>query len=139
MLDLGFLSVSIPLSYAALTDIKSRQIPDKVHFMLIGIGIIRIITGHISLFDSIAGLIALMFPLILIVCISNNNDLGGGDIKICGALGFAVGGQLIIAVVIIAGMLLIIFNLFNKRKSLPFAPFLWAGFIICGGVLKCLN
>ncbi|MCT4563552.1 MAG: A24 family peptidase [Maledivibacter sp.] len=75
----------VVLIYASYCDIKTRIIPDKVHVMIILLGLIRV-----NWFDSILGLLLVPLPF-LVVALLKEGSMGGGDIKLVGACSFFFG------------------------------------------------
>ena len=76
---------ALVLIYASLHDINTREIPDKVHSLILIIGLIKI-----DILASILGLLLVPIPF-LIPALFNENSIGGGDIKLMAASGFFLG------------------------------------------------
>ncbi|WP_312907899.1 A24 family peptidase [Tissierella praeacuta] len=119
----------LTLLYAGYYDYKDRIIPDKVHLLII----ISSFFANFNLLSSILGLFIL--PIFFIVPVFYKEDsIGGGDIKIVGAIGFFLGfGRGIIAI-IAALFIAIIFNLWvlkrDRFESFPLAPYIAIGSFI---------
>lgn len=73
------------LVYASYCDIKTRIIPDKVHVMIILLGLI-----DVDWIPSILGLLLVPLPF-LVVALVKEGSMGGGDIKFVGACSFYLG------------------------------------------------
>ena len=73
------------LVYASYCDIKTRIIPDRVHVMIILLGLI-----HMDLMSCILGLVLVPLPF-LVVALIKNGAIGGGDIKLVVACSFYLG------------------------------------------------
>lgn len=123
----GFLYFLI-LNYASFYDIKTKTIPDKVHILIILLGLISI-----NPVNSIAGLMFVPIPF-FITAVLKGGGIGGGDIKFMGGNGFLLGVKggfigsligLIIAITINTAY----YKLKKKDKniSFPLAPYLSVG------------
>lgn len=119
--------------YAGYEDMKYRIIPDKVHILLILIGLINLSllkqcsVFYIPVSERMAGLLpaAVLFLLYII-----GKDVGGGDLKIIISAGFCVGFQgimLILAISCIGGLL---YCQIKKERSIPLAAFMAAGTVV---------
>ena len=75
----------VVLIYASYCDIKTRIIPDKVHVMILLLGLIQV-----SWLDSILGMLFVPLPF-LAVALLKEGSMGGGDIKLVGACSFFLG------------------------------------------------
>lgn len=116
------------LTYASFTDIKTKTIPDKVHVLIILVGLI-----NINPLNSIAGLVFVPIPF-LITALLKGGGIGGGDVKLMCANGFFLGVKdgfigsflgLVIAIIFNA----VYYKIKNKDKniSFPLAPYLSIG------------
>lgn len=85
MLIIKNLLFVLVLIYASYCDIKTRIIPDKVHVMILLLGLIQV-----NWFDSILGLLLVPLPF-LVVALLKEGSMGGGDIKLVGACSFFLG------------------------------------------------
>lgn len=123
------LSIVILVSIARI-DLEQQIIPDELNLGILGIGLIWLITNPNSenLVSAINGLI-IGAGVILVLALISNGGFGGGDIKLIGTLGFLLGSSIIIKVILTAlmfgalwGLLLVINNKRNLKKTIPFAP-----------------
>lgn len=119
---------AIILAYASYMDIKKRIIPDKVHVMIIIVGII-----NFSALNSMAGLIFVAIPF-LMTALLKGGGIGGGDVKFMGANGFFLGIKGGFMGSFIGLIIAIIFNATyykikkkDKNISFPLAPYLSIG------------
>lgn len=119
----------LALIYGGYYDYKKRIIPDKVHLIII---ISSFLTNFYPL-DSILGLFVL--PIFFIVPVFYKEDsVGGGDIKLVGAISFFLGLKNGIIAIIIGLLLAIVFSLLVLKRdrfdSFPLGPYLAAGSFI---------
>ena len=128
----------LALTFVSYLDYRFRIIPDWVHMVIIVVGII-----NFSITKSMIGLVVSPLPF-LIMALIKEGSIGGGDIKLIGATGFAMGYSKTFTSSIIAMALAILFcSLYylGKKKardqSFPFAPFFQIGctiVMITGGL-----
>lgn len=114
--------------YAGIIDYKTREIPNKVHIIILLLSLI-----NINLKQSLIGLILLPIPFIIPIFI-DYNSVGGGDIKLIGAMGAFLGFKKGIIALIISLTLALILNLLifkkNKKEIFPLAPYMAIGSFI---------
>lgn len=129
----GVLFSSLLLA-ASYTDIKKREIPDRICALLILTGLLKFsFQNLLGIFTALPFLIAAMFK---------EKSIGGGDIKLTATVGFVLGFWKGIYGLIIGLTLLILFYIMlrilliirkkqvAKNLSMPLAPFLGIGFIV---------
>lgn len=126
---LKYCILTLALLIAVGTDFSHQEIPDQVSLGAAAIlGLISLVT--LDWQDLLGGII--LFGLLFLVALASKGGMGGGDIKLALAIGFALGWKnglaaLFLAVVtggIFAAALLIK----GKRgQALPFGPFLALG------------
>ena len=120
------------LGYAAYMDIKTREIPDTVPFMLL-------ITGFIGFSPllSITGLFVTVSPFLFAALMGGG--MGGGDIKLMAACGFILGpwGGILQTILGLASAMLFTFvraaamgKKVERKLRIPLVPFLGAGGIL---------
>lgn len=119
----------LTLLYSGYYDYKNRIIPDKVYPIII----ISSFFANFNLLPSILGLFIL--PIFFIVPIFSNEDsVGGGDIKLIGAVSFFLGFRRGIIAIIAALFIAVIFSLWvlkrDRFESFPLAPYLAIGSFI---------
>ncbi|WP_175990871.1 A24 family peptidase [Bacillus sp. Marseille-Q1617] len=120
-----------------VSDLKYMVIPDRVLlFFLVLIIFERLFIPLSPWWDSLAGG-ALGFGLLLLIAIISKGGMGGGDIKLYGVIGLAVGMKVTILSFMIAtflgaviGLTALAFKLIEKGKPIPFGPFIAAGTIL---------
>ena len=116
------------LLYAAYYDYKHRIIPDKVHVIILLLGLI-----DISVVDSLLGLILVPLPVLIVAIMKGG--VGGGDIKFIGAisffLGFEVGLYGSVLGLLIGIVISVIYSLISSVKvnRFPLAPYLVLGYL----------
>jgi prepilin signal peptidase PulO-like enzyme (type II secretory pathway) len=153
---LGFESVAAQISFgfwllyvvllAALFvyDLKWFLLPDKIVFVLIGLGLVDAmlrtsITGENYLTHVALGVLPIAGTYGLLYVVSGGKWVGLGDVKIGIFMGIVLGWQAALLTLVLAnliGFLVVVPGLVSKkltRKSkVPFGPFLIAAFFIAG-------
>ena len=120
----------ILLLIASVYDIKYRRIPNVIVVMLLLTGIFSIIYYH----NTAQKLIGLVFPSILLLIPYLMNKTGAGDVKLIASTGLILGAVInslilfisLVFVLLFSGILFILKK--GPMKSVPFAPFVCAGF-----------
>lgn len=129
MLKVKYSIFIVTLIYAGIYDVKKREIPDKVHLIIL----VSSLIANFSLLKSLAGLIFISIPFIIPIYF-DYNSVGGGDIKLAGAIGFFLGLNKGLASLIIGLTIALIFNkvIFRKKdnEKFPLAPYIAIGSII---------
>jgi leader peptidase (prepilin peptidase)/N-methyltransferase len=122
----------VVLIYASYSDIKTRIIPDKVHMMILLLGLIQV-----SWLDSILGMLLVPLPF-LAVALLKVGSMGGGDIKLVGAcsffLGFSnglVGSSVGLAFGILVNVLYFWYIKLDYTGKVALVPYLGIGYVIC--------
>lgn len=131
-----YASLGSILIVISIIDYYHKIIPDKLNLMIFVIGIVYTLTRVLvlkqenDLLDSILGF-AIGGGIFLLIAIVTNGAMGGGDIKLMGALGvwFGVKGILLVTLLsFVIGAILMIFLLITKIKErkdeVPFGPFI---------------
>jgi leader peptidase (prepilin peptidase) / N-methyltransferase len=120
-----------------VSDIKYMLIPDKILLFFAGIFLLeRIFIPLSPWWDSLLGA-AIGFTLLLVISIVSKGGMGGGDIKLYALLGFVIGTKLVLMSLFIAtllgaliGMIGIGLGLVERKKPIPFGPFIAVGTLI---------
>lgn len=123
------------LAAAAVIDIREHRIPDK----LIVSGAALCLTIRLlhpgSLSDSLIGGAGAVLILLLIHLITKGG-IGLGDVKLFGCIGLYFGLENTVSAMLIAAMssglfslVLICINRDNRKREIPFAPFMTAGML----------
>ncbi len=114
------------LTWASISDVKKREIPDGAWIM---VGLFGLIYFQLEqLFGLLWGLLFLSLALI-----GPNEKLGGGDVKLTAAIGFFLGFEGAMAAIFIGMLLPILYWLVHgraKNGSLPLAPGLAIGAVL---------
>lgn len=121
---------------ASIQDIRTREISDIVHILIIAISILKLMMG-IDIFNIIEKVIGAFIGAIEFILPNfvKKDGIGGADIKFMFASGLLLGAEKIIMATIIGIIVVIIFAIFNKvilKKNLegiPLIPFLALGCI----------
>jgi leader peptidase (prepilin peptidase) / N-methyltransferase len=120
-----------------VSDIKYMLIPDKILLFFAGLFLLeRIFIPLTPWWDSLLGA-AIGFTLLLFISIVSKGGMGGGDIKLYALLGFVLGTKLVLMSLFIAtllgaliGMIGTGLGLVERKKPIPFGPFIAAGTLI---------
>lgn len=122
----------------AYIDIRIRIIPNELVLTIIIVGIIfqTIFYGMYGLIGSIMSMIFIMIVFTTLANFMGMGKVGAGDVKLAGAIGFALGYPLvstamgIMAIVLLAYILVgLALRKIKLTTMLPLAPFLAAGYI----------
>jgi leader peptidase (prepilin peptidase) / N-methyltransferase len=120
-----------------VSDLKYMLIPDKILLFFAGVFLLeRIFIPLTPWWDSLLGA-AIGFTLLLIISIVSKGGMGGGDIKLYALIGFVLGTKLVLMSLFIStllgaviGILGIALRIFERKKPIPFGPFIAAGTLI---------
>lgn len=120
-----FVLVSLALMIASYYDLKYRIIPDMVCICIAVLGLINCNVDHWL------GL-SLAIPCLIV---GLHEQMGGGDIKLIGALGFATGSLFAVPLLTISLLSLLLWHFMTHMKkgmhiAYPLAPFLCFGYLI---------
>jgi leader peptidase (prepilin peptidase)/N-methyltransferase len=133
LLSYGALTLFIAaLLIAAVSDAKTREIPNSAPLLLLIAGVLNILTGGPSLHGIVSALLGMFlggFPLFILALW--RKTIGGGDVKLAASAGFALGwlGSYLALIAALIGFVLFgLFHLPGKKEKdealpLPFAPF----------------
>ena len=135
----------ITLGYiAALTDLFTRRVPNKLVLIMCGtwifFALIRVFIdfeyGMESLVASALGFL-IGAGLMLVIYLISRKGLGAGDVKFMGAVGLYLSYRWVLAVMLVGGVLclltaivMMIMRKIKKSDSLPLIPFLYVGVVI---------
>ncbi len=129
MMIIKYIIFILVLIYAGLKDIKTREIPDKVHIIILIVSLI----GNFNLIKSLIGLIFISIPFIIPIYF-DYESVGGGDIKLAGAIGFFLRLRKGLFALIVGLTIALIFNLIIFRRKgdeiFPLAPYMAVGSIL---------
>ncbi|RKD27898.1 type 4 prepilin peptidase 1 Aspartic peptidase. MEROPS family A24A [Caminicella sporogenes DSM 14501] len=112
-------------------DLKFQIIPDRLVVLGLAVSIIfNLYKLKIYFFDGLLGLI-IGGGLFLIIAVATNGAMGGGDIKLMGILGFALGWKNILLITFISFVIGAVFSIFllilkvkSRKDFIPFGPFI---------------
>lgn len=134
----------LALSGATLIDGKIKKIPNVLCAAVIALRIVILpfewffarATFKITLIMSLAGLFGCLL-LLLLFSILSKGGLGMGDVKLVSAIGFMSGiacalYSMFLGMVVctLVAVFLLIFRSKSMKDHIPFAPFIFAGFIL---------
>jgi len=121
----------LPLSRLAWVDARSHRIPDDVILFLLLCGLYKIYLGGIQFSDAIFGLVTVGLPVFCFaIFLEKYAVMGGGDIKLCAALGFLFGYAVGYTTILLAIIFMSLTGLIFRRKAMPFAPFVLPAYCI---------
>lgn len=131
---LSYAAVIAMLSIAAVVDIKEHRIPDVLILAGTATGLIfSLLDPRKGVLSSFMGGMTVGLILLVIHCITKGG-LGLGDVKLFGCTGIYLGLEHTASAIVIASILsglyslvLVAINSENKKREIPFAPFILAG------------
>ena len=116
------------LLYAAISDAKTREIPNAAHLLLLIAGALNILARGLTAYDFISALLGLFlgsFPLLILALW--RKTIGGGDVKLAASAGFVLGWLGSYLALMAALIAFVLFACLRRPKkeapALPFAPF----------------
>lgn len=120
-----------------VSDIAYMIIPDKVLLFFLPLFIIeRIFIPLEPWWDPLAGGVA-GFSLLLLIAVISKGGMGGGDVKLYGVLGIALGLKLVLLSFFLAvffgavlGGIGMLVGKVKKGKAIPFGPYICVGVLI---------
>ncbi len=119
-------SIGLILLYSAKIDWDCYLIPDRCHFLLLILFFLHYILYPTPVLDHFLAALLYSLPLSLFAI---KEWIGWGDIKLLFSLGLCAGSTPITSICLIASVLSICHFPFTRRAQLPFAPYLFLGFI----------
>ena len=127
------------LSAVSVWDIRFRIIPDRLQ---IGIALLMLLDFSPG---NLFGILALLPYLAVALCADGGEGIGGGDVKLAGAIGLVLGLPASLTASVIGRSGLVIFGLAcrwrrkrqgkEEKAALPLGPFLGAG-AACAYLMK---
>lgn len=123
------LLAGIILAAIALQDGISHIIPGYMLALLLGCGVIHGFWEQVLL-QGLLGFALCGLP-ILILSIIFPDGIGGGDSKLCAALGFLLGPIEGCLVILLSLILLCIWGIFQRKRGqgIPFGPFVFPAYM----------
>ena len=140
-----FIILIIVLIFATVTDLRERLIYDR--FVLIGLGAVlavRFFFREEPWWDYLLTGLGVTFALATVAVVTGGKAIGGGDIKVFGLIGLALGIEKFLLVFILSHLLaafyILVRRLFRRGRatgetSIPFAPYILAGVILSYGLV----
>lgn len=115
---------------AAISDLKTLEIPNRIPGFLLLIGAVKVILKPDTFLQAVIGLIGIGLLLLLPDLIVEG--IGGGDIKLCAAAASIIGFERSLIALILSFIPAIVYGLLVRkgRGGFALAPFLAAGFFI---------
>ena len=140
----AILTSYLALSVAAAYDLRLKLIPNLIPLALFAVRAVLFVVEFFGVADvAIAHLLratgglAVAFALLAISARLSKGGVGAGDIKLVSALGFACGFGFVLSALVLALLLcaatggaLILLKKAGRKDTLPFAPFVWGGFVL---------
>jgi leader peptidase (prepilin peptidase)/N-methyltransferase len=134
---MSYFMVIVLLIAASIIDIRERRIPDKLVLTGTAAGLgFSLLDPQIELSTSLMGGMTAGLVLLLVHYITKGS-LGLGDVKLFGCSGIYLGFEGIVSAMLIStvlsgffSLILICINRDNKKREIPFAPFILAGVLI---------
>ena len=140
-----FIILIIVLIFATVTDLRERLIYDR--FVLIGLGAVlavRFFFREEPWWDYLLTGLGVTFALATVAVVTGGKAIGGGDIKVFGLIGLALGFEKFLLVFILSHLLAALYILVRRlfrwgratgETSIPFAPYILAGVILSYGLV----
>lgn len=123
------LAACMPLAAASRWDVKTRTIPSKWMVLLFCCGGLRALLAH-TWWTAILGALVCGFPVLCVSITLTRGYIGGGDVKLCAALGLLLGPVDGYMVILLALIFLSAYGLLRRKMELPFAPFVFPAYIV---------
>lgn len=119
------------LGMAAISDLKTRTVPNLAPLLLLAAGIFHLLAVSFTLHNLVSALLGSAiggFPLLIMALF--RGTIGGGDVKLAASAGFVLGWLLSYLALMAALFAFVLYGCFiqpkkegKKAPGLPFAPF----------------
>ena len=117
---------AVPLLWAAVSDYRKRIIPDWTWITILVLGLVSaFLLPAPALYEKIAGFF--LPGLCLLLLAVKFGGVGGGDIKLTAAMGFAFGLYALAAILFLALLPACVYAKATRQRSVPLAVFLCVG------------
>lgn len=126
---LSSLLALIPLSYAAVVDCRRRIIPNAAVALIALCALSGVAMSERSVRGILMGGIGMGAFLLLATSVARC-ELGGGDFKLCVALGMLFGFGTALSMLAGALVLMLVYGKLKRVETAPFAPFLLFSVIV---------
>jgi prepilin signal peptidase PulO-like enzyme (type II secretory pathway) len=137
------LTTYIAITFASIYDWRLMKIPNIVPLALFGARIVLFGIEYLTegglpaeLFSSVLGCL-IAGALLFVSSKMSHGGIGAGDIKLFAAIGFACGIEMTFSVLLtalivcaVSGGVLVLLKRRTAKDALPFAPFIWCGFVL---------
>lgn len=125
------LVATIPLTLAGWQDARKREIPLYSIVSLLILAVLRVVLREGTALSAVSGLLLIGGPLLLAaVLLDDGRCIGGGDVKLCAALGALLGPLDCLILIALAAVLLAASALILRKKAMPLAPFVAVSYCI---------
>lgn len=119
----------------SVIDFRTYEIPVGFNIFILVLGAIRIITDYHSWPEYVIGLVAVSVPLLLIFYATKGRGIGGGDVKLMGAVGLLLGWKLVVLAFFLGCLFGSIIHIARMKISgeshvLAMGPYLSAGIVV---------
>lgn len=128
---------------AAITDWKTKIIPDQIPLALLGarlvLFVLELLTGDGNVSELVRSLLSGIVCMVALIVIGNlgKNGIGGGDIKLLAAVAFMTNLMMLMQILMFAflscaavGILAILAKKMTFKSAVAFAPFMYLGFVL---------
>ena len=124
------------LLWAAVIDARERIIPDGAVLGVLAAGLAAILFGNALFTTWACSLLSSVLTFTAFFCLSvlSRGGVGGGDVKMAGALGFLFGLPDICWLLVVACFAGLVWGLVRRERGIPFAPFMAVGFVAAEAV-----
>ncbi|HEY5268082.1 MAG TPA: prepilin peptidase [Candidatus Saccharimonadales bacterium] len=141
-----WLMILVVLISLAIYDLKYKILPNNLVYISVLLSFIFVAINYIHYDQNLAYLLSRVFGVLfssgifyLIFQISNGKWIGGGDVKLCIALGLLLGGPLeSILMIFLASLIgslvsfiLLVFGKLKDKMLIAFGPLLIFGMLVC--------
>lgn len=129
---------AVPLLWAAVMDYRKRIIPDWTWSAIFLTGLVSsCLLPAPFLYERIAGFI--LPGLCLLFLATKYGGVGGGDIKLTAAMGFAFGLNTLAVILLFALFPACFYARVTKQRCVPLAVFLCIGAFCCGATVLAVG
>ena len=133
---MGAMAFGLLIIAMTFIDLDTMYLPDDLTYSLLWLGLLVNLTGAFaSLRDAVIGAVAGYMTLWcvneLYKLVRKRDGMGGGDLKLLGALGAWMGWQMLPAIILLSsvvgalvGIAMIVFKNHGREQPIPFGPYL---------------